>query len=177
MEKSWKTYEEVATYLLDKFASEFGLSKVEGKQEVKGKTGATWEIDAKGVKEGGKGFIVVECKRHIDSKQPQATIGSLAFSITDTGASGGIIVSPLGLQKGAQIVADAKNIINVTLDVNSTPNEFGMKFLNKIMIGKCENVTLKEEIVVERVRKCQKCSKQFTLKSDERFCPDCIERK
>jgi hypothetical protein len=32
----WQTYEEVAAWLLNQFASEFGLDRVEGKQDVSG---------------------------------------------------------------------------------------------------------------------------------------------
>ena len=58
---SWRSYEEVAVYLLNQFAHEFSLERVEGKQKIKGKRSATeWEIDAKGVRKGGEGFIVIE---------------------------------------------------------------------------------------------------------------------
>jgi hypothetical protein len=40
----------------------------------------------------------------------------LAYRIIDTGADGGILVSPLGLQEGAERVAAAENIISVRLN-------------------------------------------------------------
>ena len=46
--KAWRTYEEVADHLLNRFANEFGLKFVEGKQKIQG-SATTWEIDAKGV--------------------------------------------------------------------------------------------------------------------------------
>jgi len=50
-DKVWSTYEEVATYLLDRNAKEFGLEKVEGKQSVLGqRSGTNWVIDAKGIR-------------------------------------------------------------------------------------------------------------------------------
>jgi len=149
MEQSWKTYEEVAAYLLNQFAKEFGLAKVEGKQIIEGCcSGTKWEIDAKGVKTGNEGFVIVECRRYTTSKQNQEKLSSLAYRIIDTGAEGGIIVTPLGIQEGAQKIAKAKNIINVTLDPNSTPNGFGMQFLNKIMIGLCDRVTVNDTVSV-----------------------------
>jgi hypothetical protein len=103
-QKAWRRYEEVARYLLDRFAKEFGLKFVEGKQEVEGQL-TEWEIDAKGVAEddadGTEGFVIVECRRR-SKKQTQGEVGQLAFAISDTGASGGIVVSPFGLQKGAK---------------------------------------------------------------------------
>ena len=46
----WETYEQVAAYILNQFAAEFELERVEGKQNILGKSGASWEIDAKGVR-------------------------------------------------------------------------------------------------------------------------------
>jgi hypothetical protein len=58
MTKRWESYEEVATYPLSQFAQEFGLDRVEGKQEVGGRrSDTTWEIDAKGVRQGNTGFV------------------------------------------------------------------------------------------------------------------------
>jgi len=68
-EKAWKTYEEIAAELLDRNAGRFGLERVEGKQNVSGnRSGAKWEIEARGVKLGDEGFVIVEGKRHMTSK-------------------------------------------------------------------------------------------------------------
>ena len=116
-EKAWKTYEEVAAEILDRNAEEFGLQRVEGKQHVRGtRSGTKWEIDAKGVKLGDEGFVIVECERHTTAGPNQELLGGLAYRIIDTGASGGIIVSPLDLQEGAVKVAAAEDIIHVQLD-------------------------------------------------------------
>lgn len=46
--------------------------------------GATdWEIDAKGVKIGGEGFVIIECRRNTTRKQSQGKVGELAFRIID----------------------------------------------------------------------------------------------
>jgi hypothetical protein len=63
--KSWETYEEVARYLLNQFSAAFGLDRVEGKQSLLGKlTGTSWEIDAKRIRLGEQGIILVECRRY-----------------------------------------------------------------------------------------------------------------
>ena len=59
----------------------------------------------------------------------------MAFRIKDTASEGGIIVSPLDLQKGANLVAAHENIVHVTLAPESTTTEYVMKFLNKIFVG------------------------------------------
>lgn len=176
MTTGWQSYEEVATYLLNQCAREFGLSKVEGKQSVPGLHSQTeWEIDAKGVCEGNERFVIIECRRYTTSKQNQEKIASLAYRILDTGAQGGIIVSPLGLQEGAQKVALAEKIVNVQLSPDSTPHEFAMQFLNKIFLGVQDQVFLHDEISVELISTCSKCGQRFPVIENERVCAVCKE--
>lgn len=134
-EKKWESYEEVATHLLNQYADHFGVGYFEGKQVVPGKSGTSWEIDAKGCSQNGKSIIVVECKRHTKQGINQAIAGALAFSIQDVGAEGGILVSPIGLQKGAKMVASASNVIEVKLDENSTTQDYVLSFLNQVCVG------------------------------------------
>jgi hypothetical protein len=109
-----------SAYLLNQFAKEFGLERVEGKQLIEGRrSGAAWEIDAKGFRQDGATFVIVECRRYTTSRQNQARLGQLAYQIIDTGAAGGIVVSPLGLQEGAERVANAENIVTVKLNEDS----------------------------------------------------------
>jgi hypothetical protein len=146
----WEKYEEVAAYLLDQFATEFGLDRVDGKQEIIGqRSGTTWEIDAKGVRQGNTGFMIVECRRYTTSRQNQERVGALAYRIIDVGAAGGIIVSPLGLQDGAEKVATAENIVSAQLDENSTRHEYVLRFLNKIMVGLADSVSFRDSLEVE----------------------------
>ncbi|GJQ50488.1 MAG: hypothetical protein H3C64_05280 [Candidatus Kuenenia stuttgartiensis] len=146
--KKWESYEEVATYFLNELASKFGLSHVEGKQKIQGqRSGTEWEIDAKGIRQGNKGFVIIEC-RHWNSKQPQEKLGSLAYSIFDTGAEGGILVSLMGMQEGAKKIACAENIIPVQMACDNTPFNFILQFLNSVMVGARETISVAESIVV-----------------------------
>jgi hypothetical protein len=150
MTAKWKTYEEVAAYLLDLNAKEFGLERVEKKQDITGdRSGTTWEIDAKGIREGDEGFVIIECRRYTTARQTQEQLGGLVYRIIDTGADGGIMVSPLGLQQGAEKVANTENVLNVQLDANSTPTEFAMRFLNKLMLGIGEQLKLDDTASAE----------------------------
>ena len=155
----WRTYEEVARYLLDKFSTHFGLDGVEGKQRVPGKTGTEWEIDCKGVRKDGDIFVVVECRRHTTSRLSQEDVGGLAYRIHHTGASGGILVTPLDLQSGARKVAAYENIRHVILDQDSTNEEYVMQWLNHIVTGDVElydgprKVEYSDIIITERDRK------------------------
>jgi hypothetical protein len=146
----WEHYEEVATYLLNQFRLKFGFERVEKKQSIHGKYSSTkYEIDAKGVCEGNEGFIIIECRRYTNSRQSQEKIASLAYTILDTGARGGILVSPLGIQEGANRIANAENIKSVILDKNSTTVSYFLQFLNNVMIGLDQPLSIIEELKVK----------------------------
>jgi len=170
----WKTYEEVAAYLLGMFAEHFGLSRVEGKQSVPGlRSGTDWTIDAKGKSSGAEAFVIIECRRHTTSKEDQEQLGGLAYRTIDTGAQGGILVSPLGFQSCAQKVAQAEGIVHVELHPDSTPTEFAMRFLNQIFVGIHERCHLSDHCEAELIRVCEKCSKKLTVRADEHICDAC----
>ncbi len=151
-EKTWDTYEQVAQYLLDQFSEVFNLGTVEGKQLVPGKSGTDWEIDAKGLKEGEVGFVIIECKRYTKSRVNQEILAGLAYRIKDSGAESGIIVSPMPLQKGAQIVANHEGIKHVLLDKRSTHTDYMLQFLNQIFVGLSEQVTITDSIHIQVIR-------------------------
>jgi hypothetical protein len=139
--KEWKSYEEVAQFLLNEWTKKFGLGRVEGKQEVRGDSGTKWEIDAKGVLLGEDGFLVVECRRYTTSRLCQEKIAALAYRIRDIGAQGGITVSPYELQAGACLVAQHENIIHVCLSPESTTTDYILQFLKQIFVGRSSRVT------------------------------------
>jgi hypothetical protein len=146
----WESYEQVGTYLLDQFASEFGLDRVEPKQEISSqRSGTRWEIDAKGIRQGNDGFVLVEFRRYTTSRQSQEKIGALAYKVIDTGAKGAIIVSPLGVQEGAAKIATAENMINVILNENCNRYEYLIAFLNKLMIGVQDTMAIKDSVEIE----------------------------
>lgn len=140
--KKWRTYEEVATYLLNQFAKHFKLGRFEGKQVVAGASGTEWELDAKGCSHDGSHFINVECKRHTKTGISQAIVAGTAWAIVDTGAGGGILVSPCGLQEGAKKVADAAKIVEVVLDQNSTTTDYLMRFLGQVCVGMSDSASV-----------------------------------
>jgi hypothetical protein len=136
----WRAYEEVATHLLNEFAAHFGLGRVEGKTIVPGASGTKWQIEAKGVLLGHDGFFIVECKRYTSSRLSQEDVGALAYRITDTGAAGGILVTPLDLQRGALRVARAANIKHVRLAPDSTTTEYILRLLNDVFLRRSDEL-------------------------------------
>jgi hypothetical protein len=152
MAKKWESYEQVAQYLLDRVRAHLGLERVEGKQTVPGASGATWEIDAKGVKQGAStGIIVIEVKRYTTSRIQQGVVAELAYKISDTGGEGGILVSPLGFQEGAKVVAESEGVIEVMLAPDSTRTDYFLAFLNRVFVGVSETVHLGESVIVVKI--------------------------
>jgi len=147
--KMWESYEQVAGFILSQMIDNFGLKLIEGKQSIKGKrSGTKWEIDGKGILKNGEGFIIIECRRYTTSRQKQENIAALSYRIIDTGAKGGIMVSPLGLQEGAKKIAEAENIIDVHLDENSTTKDYILRFLNQVFVGVSDSVHATETVIV-----------------------------
>jgi hypothetical protein len=134
---TWESYEDVARYLLEKLgdALGLGLESVEGNQTLVGESGAEWEIDGKGVKADGGAIVVVECRRYTTSRVKQSAVASLAWTISDLGASGGIVVTPIGVQRGGQLIAKAADIQIVHLDADSTTTGYLLKFLGNVFVG------------------------------------------
>lgn len=148
-QQSWKSYEDVARYFLNRFRQEFGLERVDPKQKIAGSSGTSWEIDAKGLREGDNSAIMlIECRQHRSKRLNQEAVGGLAYRIIDTGASGGIIISPIPMQDGARKVAEANNIVHVQLGPDSSPENFAISFFNKIFVGITERVTISDNVSV-----------------------------
>jgi len=174
----WEAYEEVAADLLNQFATHFSFDRVEGKQKVRGaKSGSTWEIDAKGVRDSDGAIFVIECRRYPDRKLNQDAMAGLAYRIQDIGAGGGIVVSPLELQSGARSVAEAENITEIQLDPSSTPRNFAMRFFGRLMLGASVEfkAVLGMSADAEVIRSCRDCGQQFSVVENERCCVKCRE--
>ena len=151
--KNWRSFEEVAQYLLNEFAEHFGLERVEQKQKIIGlRSGRKIEIDGKGVKLGDDGFVIVECKKYKDRVEAEK-LEALAYRIMDAGADGGIIVSTMDLQAGAKKIAEGENIVRVQLNETCTEHSYVLRFLNRVMVGLQDQLTLTDKVTIEVVRK------------------------
>jgi hypothetical protein len=105
------------------------------------------------VARNGDIFVIVECRRYTTSHLDQESLGALAYRIFDTGAAGAIVVSPLGLQGGAEKVAQSERVVSVTLDPSSSTTDYVMKFLDKIRVGLSGTLHLKGELSGKLIRK------------------------
>lgn len=130
--KSWKTYEEVAQFILGELADHFELGRVEGMQSLSGSTGTDWQLDAKGVSVNGEGIVLIECRRYTNSRIKQKDMASIAFQINDIGAIGGITVSPLPPQRGAAIIAAQNKIVHMELSPSCTTTNYIVGFMGNV---------------------------------------------
>ena len=135
MVSAWKTYEDAARTVIEHLRRELGISSVEGKQDVSGKCGTSWELDARALVADGERFLVVEVRRYTSDRLKQEDLAAIAFRIADVGASGGIVVSPLPMQRGAELVAHSVGIEHVRLTPESSPTDYLAEYMGKRYIG------------------------------------------
>lgn len=138
----WRTYEELAKFIIQELAEEFDIGEVEGKQVIPGESGTNWEIDAKGIKVGDSGVVLIECRRYLTSRIKQEQMAAIAYRIKDIGAVSGITVSPLEPQEGAKILAAHENITHVVLDPESTTESYFASFFNKAFVKTTETLCI-----------------------------------
>lgn len=74
-----------------------------------------------------------------------------AYKIADLGAAGGFMISPLGLQVGAEKVAQAENVISVILDSSSNATEYFMEALHTTFIGLTDSGTATDSVHVRDI--------------------------
>ena len=148
----WENYEQVARHLLEQFGSHFEIGLVEGKQLVPGSSGTTWELDAKALRKGSDTYLVVECRRYPKDRLKQKDLAALAFQISDVGAVGGIVVTPLELQAGAKAIAESNDIIHVTLSPESTTTDYFMRCMNWVCVGVSETLALRSSFTAKITR-------------------------
>ena len=135
MPAAWSIYEGTARKVLADLRQVLGISVVEGKQSLEGVSGTSWEIDAKAWCEGSDGFLIVEVRRHTTVGLKQEDVAAIAYRIRDVGGSGGVIVSPLPMQKGARLVAASADISHLRLSPESTTETYLAEFMGRRFIG------------------------------------------
>ena len=128
-------YQDAARKALTDIRQVLGVATVEGKQSLDGTSGTAWELDAKAWREGADGFLVIEVRRHTSAGLKQEDLAAIAYRIQDVGGSGGIVVSPLPLQKGAQIVAKSADIAHVRLSPESTTESYLAELMGRRFLG------------------------------------------
>lgn len=122
--QTWQNYEEVARAVLHDLGSHLGIADVTGYKDLSGNSGTSWRVEGTATRTDDGGLLIIECRRHTTRGLSQESLGGLAFRIIDTNGAGGIIVTPLALQSGADLIAESQNIVHVKLEPWSTSENY-----------------------------------------------------
>ena len=152
--QTWQNYEEVARAVLHNLRQHLGIADVTGYKDLPGNSGTSWRVEGTATKTDDGGLLIIECRRHTSQGLSQESLGGLAFRITDTNGVGGIIVTPLALQKGAELVANSQNIAHVRLEPWSTSENYLAEFMGTHFHHVTEHVgiTFSEKLTVRVIR-------------------------
>jgi hypothetical protein len=145
----WMRYEEVVRLIVDQYRKAFGLDRVEPKQKIPGESGTEWEIDIVAYANDGGKLILFECRQQ-KSKIKQGAVGDFAFRIDDTKAAKGYFVTPLGFQKGAEIVAQYKEIGCIRIPRDATAENHIVQFLDSVFIKVTDRAGVTDRGTIER---------------------------
>lgn len=175
MSSDSKRYEEATKAILDKLRDHLGLERVQGEVSYEGKSGTRWNVDASCYRQEDGALVLVECRRKATRRVPQAEMAEFAFRIDDIGASEGLMVTPIGYQRGARIVAQAQRIGLATLNLDATDQEYILESAERLFRGLfiSDNGRGKTHISVQRT--CGACgSKLVTQDNGQTYiCPVC----
>lgn len=142
MSKESDEYERVAQVILNNLRDRLGFERVVGTTKPVGKrSGKKIQIDctAYGL-DGSK--TLIECRKHsrpIDVNQMRAFYYVV---YRDIEADGGIIVSPVGFQEGAEAVAHAEKIDMFLLNADATEGTYTLQVGNQIFGSRSVPVTV-----------------------------------
>jgi hypothetical protein len=150
--QSWRSYEDAFRSIVAQHQRVFGLESVEpAARHTQGASGHVWDIEVIGYTSGQRKMVIFEVRKKSRNIEPEAAAG-LAYRIDDTGSDKGYFVTSLGrtLSKGARKIADFNEIGHIQLSVDSTPENYVMKYLNDFFVGLTSKMaTLKGELSYE----------------------------
>lgn len=135
--QTWRTYEDAFRSIIAQHKDVFGLDSVEPiAGHAEGSSGHVWNIEVIGYTSGQLKMVIFEVRKKSRNIEPEAA-GALAYRIEDTGSDKGYFVTPLGrtLSEGAKKIAAFNEIGHIQLKVNSTPENYVMKYLNEFFVG------------------------------------------
>ena len=121
-------YENITRQLLLDIREKLGLSdKLESQQRIQGNCGTKWPVDLLAYDINTDKIVLVECRYRSKEKLKQdSDLAGFAYRIRDTNADRGIIVTTIGLQEGAEKVAEYENItpIKLTIDIGNNSKNY-----------------------------------------------------
>ena len=144
-------YEAVTRKILHDLREHLGLDRVEGEAKYIGhRSGTEWKIEATGYRVATGALVLVECRRYSERRVEQEEVAAFAYRIGDIGADGGLIVTPIGLQRGAQLVAGAERIGVAMLNAEATETNYALEIAGQLFrgLGVFDNASLKDSVQV-----------------------------
>lgn len=149
---SWKTYEDVARALVERFRDDLGVARVEAKQDLPGASGTKWEIEIVAYAKDDEKLVVFECRQKARDGIAQEEVGGFAYRVKDLGAAKGYFVTPIGFQRGAALVAEYEKIDLIKLSYDASVDDYVMQFLNRIFVGASDEIVVTDEVSVKLIR-------------------------
>lgn len=102
-------------------------------------------------------------------------MAGFAFRIQDIGASEGLMITPIGYQKGAKIVAKATRIGLATLNPDATDSEYILEIAEKLFRGLLifDHGCGADSVFVHRT--CSACASELATRDNGQtfICPIC----
>jgi hypothetical protein len=168
-------YEDVTKTILNALRSHLGLACVQGEVRHEGESGTAWNVDASCYRQDDGALLLVECRRKTTRRVDQEEMAGFAFRIGDTGASGGLMVTPIGYQKGAKAVAGATRIGLATLNPDATSREYTLEIAERLFHGLLISDHGHETDHVFVHRTCGACGGELTARDagETYTCPAC----
>lgn len=143
--KLWKNYEDAVRAIIGQHRELFGLEAVaSAPAKIQGKSGYVWNIEVIGYAVRNRAAVLFEVRRKTTRNVVPEEAGALAFRISDTGASKGFFVTPLGrhLSRGAKQVALAHKIDHAQVSCDATPEQYILNYLNQFFVRVTDHVVL-----------------------------------
>ena len=179
MSSESKRYEQVTRSILESLRAHLGTSDVRGEVSYKGKSGARWKIDASSYRRNDGGLVLVECRLKTTRSVEQGEMAEFAFKIQDIGPSEGLMVTSIGYQKGAKIVAESERIGQATLNPDATDSEYILEIAERLFRGLLISDHGRGADSISVYRTCSTCDVELVTQDCGRtyICPICANKR
>jgi hypothetical protein len=135
MSASSDRFEQTVRNILEQCRDALGYSRVDPKGKLPGRSGTEWEIDSTAYLATSGDMVLVECRWRSKKRIDQEQIGGLVFRVQDTGAVAGLMVTSIGLQKGAELVAQANQIGIAKINPDATDRDYVLDIAGRLFHG------------------------------------------
>ena len=136
MRKEDKAYEIATVTILNHLREKLAFERAIGSTRLRGVSGTEWNLDAVCYGKGSVRIVLVECRRKAKRRVEQEEMAGFAYRVRDVGASAGLVVTPIGFQRGAKAVAKYEKIGMATLNPEATEQDYALRIAEQLFAGK-----------------------------------------